>query len=407
MVHQHYLAPGQPGGSRFNAMTRVWADAGHEVHVLAGDINYTTGQRLEGHARRVWTEHRDGAVRVLRCRVPGTYARGYLGRAWSFVGFLLTSVLGILRVPRPDIVVATSPPLTICLTGWLAARLGRCPFVFEVRDLWPESAVTTGVLSARGRFTSLLYSLERWACRSAMHIVVLTPAFAKDIERRGLAPAEKMTLIPNGADIELFSGPTNREAARDRLGWADRFVFLYAGAHGRANALTQILETAALMKDEPRALFAFAGDGTERLSLAAAAKARGLENVVFLGPVPKAEMPELLAAADVGVAVLQRNETFRTVYPNKAFDYMTSGRPVLLGIDGVARELVCEEARAGVFGEPESPSSLAAAARLLLNDPALASAMGNNGRVWVNSHASRPALARRYLDLLARLVKHK
>ncbi|MCB1183280.1 glycosyltransferase family 4 protein [bacterium] len=406
VIHQYYLLPGASGGSRFNEMTAQWAAAGCEVTVIAGTVDYATGQAPARYRRRLVTEERDGDVRVLRCHVPTTYARGYLGRMWAFLGFIFSSTAAVPRLGAVDVVVATSPPLVTAIPGWLASRRrGRRPqWIFEVRDLWPESAVTTGVLREKALLTRLLYRLEAWAYRRADHVSVLTPAFARDIADRGLAPAEKITLLPNGADLDLFQPGPRDNAARRELGWGDRFVVMYAGAHGKANALHQLVGAAELLADRPDILIACVGDGPERAGLAEQAARAGLTNIVFHGAVPKARMPGIVNACDVGAAVLQDNPTFRTVYPNKVFDYMACRRPVLLAIDGVAREMVCDQARAGVFARPEDPAALAAAIRALADDPQACAAYGARGSEWVRAHASRRGVGERYLELMRRLA---
>jgi glycosyltransferase involved in cell wall biosynthesis len=325
---------------------------------------------------------------------------------WAFFGFTLSASMAAIRVPRPDVVIATSPPLVTTIPGWVAARVSRrpAPWIFEVRDLWPESAITTGVLTAGSPLVKLLYALERWACWSAAKINVLTPAFRADMEGRGLAGGAKFAFVPNGADLESFRpGPRDNETRR-QLGWEDRFVVMYAGAHGRANALMQLVDAATELRDRPDILIACIGDGPERRHLCGEAERRGLENIRFHGPKPKAAMPAIVNACDVGAAVLQKNPTFRTVYPNKVFDYMACERPVLLAIDGVARTLVCDEARAGVFAAPENAEAISAAIRLLAASPDLRGKMGTSGRRWVMQHASRDALAARYLEILTELA---
>jgi glycosyltransferase involved in cell wall biosynthesis len=325
---------------------------------------------------------------------------------WAYLGFTLSASTAALRAPRPDIVIATSPPLVATIPGWIAARFSRhpVPWIFEVRDLWPESAITTGVLKAGSLLTKLQYGLEKWACQSASKINVLTPAFQADMEKRGLAAQAKFCFVPNGADTESFwPGPRDNEMRR-QLGWGSRFVVMYAGAHGRANALHQLVETAAELRDRPDILIACIGDGPERQRLSEEVERRGLENIRFHGAKPKASMPEIVNACDAGAAVLQNNPTFRTVYPNKVFDYMSCARPVLLGIDGAARALVCDEAKAGIFAEPENPKAIASAIRLLADRPDTSAEMAANGRRWVLANASRSALAGRYLDELTGLV---
>jgi glycosyltransferase involved in cell wall biosynthesis len=403
IVHQYYLAPGKPGGSRFNELARLWSAAGHDVTVIAGTIDYATGETVPG-AQGWFNRSIEDGIDVCRCHVPSTYNSGYLGRMWAFFGFTLTSSLAAMWTARPDVVIASSPPLTTGFTGWLAAVRHGARSVFEIRDLWPESAVTTGVLREGSLITRMLYALERFSCRRADVVNVLTPAFGADIERRGLAAADKIVFIPNGADLESFTPADKSNECRRSFGWKDKFVALYAGAHGRANALTQLVEAADLLRGRLDILIVSAGDGPERLRCQRMAAERGLDNIQFIGAVAKTLMPGLVNAADAGIAVLQNNPTFRTVYPNKVFDYLACGLPVVVGIDGLARQLVCEDAGAGIFAEPENPRELAAAICRLRDNPELAAKLGASGREWVVRNMDRRILARRYLDVLGRLT---
>jgi len=404
VFHQHYLGPGQPGGSRYNEFGRFWSEAGHRVTVVSGTLNYATGETPPEYRGRWMIETHDGPVRVIRCHVPPTYRGSYAGRMWAFFGFTLSACTAALRVAEADAVIGTSPPLPIIIPAWLLARMKRAKLVFEIRDLWPESAITTGVLRKESALARALFALERWGCRVADKVNVLTPAFREDLVKRGLAPEDKIVFVPNGADSELFTPGPRMNDVRQRYGWGDRFVVMYAGAHGRANAVSQLLDTAERLRDRPDILIATVGDGAERARLDAEARARKLDNVMFCGPQPKEDMPAFVRACDVGAAVLQNNPTFRTVYPNKVFDYMACERPTLLAIDGVARELVCDEARAGVFATPEDPEAIAAAIRGLADDPEGCAAMGRRGRAWVLANATRRALADKYLRILEGLV---
>jgi lipopolysaccharide/colanic/teichoic acid biosynthesis glycosyltransferase len=395
-----------PGGSRFNELARIWSEAGHEVTVVAGTLDHSTGVVPPQYHGRWLTKENDGPVMVWRCHVPSSYARSYLGRMRAFLGFTLSALTVVLRVTRPDVIVASSPPLVIALPAWVGARIRfrRVPWVFEIRDLWPESAVTTGVLAEGNLLTRLLYRLERWACASADRVNVLTPAFREDLLRRHLVPERRLVFVPNGADMDVFvPGPRDNDLRRE-AGWGDRFVVLYSGAHGRANAIGQLVEAAECLRNSPEILIACVGDGPERRHWQQEAARRGLENIRFLGPQPKERMPAYVNACDVGTAVLQRNQTFKTVYPNKVFDYMACAKPVLLAVDGAARQLVCAEARAGVFVEPEDPAAIAAAVRSLAADASGREQMGRRGYEWVRANANRTALADRYLGILERIV---
>lgn len=404
VLHQYYGMPGRSCGSRFNEFARLWSEAGHHVTVVAGSIQHSTGKVPDQYRGRWTTHEKDGSVDVWRCYVPEVYGRSYLGRAWGFFAFMFSAATAALRAGSPDVVIATSPPIVVAVPGWLVARLRGARLIFEIRDLWPESAVTTGVLREKALLTRFLYRLERWACRAADRVNVLTPAFREDLLHRGLAPGEKILLVPNGADLDLFSPGPRENAVRRELGWGDRFVVLYAGAHGRANALGQLVDAAERLRDRPDILIATVGDGPERAAHERSARAKGLSNIMFCGEQPKSRMPEFLNACDVGAAVLQDNPTFLTVYPNKVFDYMACGRPTLLAIDGVAREMVCTQARAGVFVAPEDGQAIAEAIRRLADDPAGRAEMGRNGRAWVEANAARTALAERYLEAMNDLI---
>ena len=236
--------------------------------------------------------------------------------------------------------------------GWLRRR----PTIFEVRDLWPESALDTGVLKP-GRLANLLFKMEAKAYRNAKWINVLTPAFEQKLIGSKGIDQNKISMIPNGADPDFFQPSDRNNHVRDSLGLGDKFVVGYFGAHGRANHLNQLLDVAVILKTQaPDVQLMFVGGGMEKEDLVERAKRENLDNVTFVDPVSKSEVGDYVNATDVCTAVLMKNDTFKTVYPNKVFDYMCCERPIILGIDGVAKELVLN-AQAGIFVEPENPKA--------------------------------------------------
>ncbi len=409
VIHQFYLSTGASGGSRFNEMTRFWTEQGHEVEVIAGTVNYLTNKTPEEYRGKWVKPEKDKAVTVWRCHVPESYGRSYWGRMWAFLSFTFSSTTALWRTKPGDIVLSTSPPLTTAITGWFAARWRgkNIPWVVEVRDLWPESAITTGVLSKNGILARMLYALEKWSYRQSDMINVLTPAFKKDIEKRSLAKADKIIMIPNGADTDLFQPGPRDNGVREEFSWGDRFVVMYCGAHGRANALHQLIEAAELLVDRDDILIACVGSGPQKGILQTEVKRKGLLNIIFCGSQPKKRMPDFVNACDVGAAVLQNNPTFRTVYPNKVFDYMACERPTLLAIDGIARELVCEQAKAGLFVEPENGRAISEAIRLMADQREQNREMGKRGREWVLANATRKGLAMKYLAEMTELISEK
>lgn len=408
VIHQYFLRPGESGGSRFNEMTAYWVDKGHEVTVIAGQVHYASGEKAAEYQGKAVVEEWQDGVRVLRAYTPSSFHRSIMGRMWAFGAFGLGASYALLRhIREADVVVATSPSLLVLLPGLLAKLGRRWPLIFEVRDLWPESAVSTGVLSEESPITKFAYALERAGYRGADRINVLTPAFRKNIAQRGLARDSKIVFIPNGADVDLFQPGEPDQAVRKRYGWEDKFVVLYAGAHGIANHLWQYIDAAELLADREDIVLASVGYGPQREDLIAETERRGLTNMQWIDAVSKEEMPGLIRSADVGAAILKKVDTFKTVYPNKVFDYMSCGQPTLVAIDGVARKLVVEDARAGVYAEPENAEELAEKIRWMADNSDEIREMGQRGRKFVEENFSRPALAQRYLDLMEDVVARR
>ncbi len=405
IIHQYFLGKEDAGGSRWNQFAKYWARAGHEVTILAGTVHYGSGQKAPQYKGRFIVRERERpGVDVYRCHVSEAYNKSFLGRFWAYLSFLFSSTCaGLFLIKKPDVVVASSPPLTVALTMWILSRAYRAPAVFEVRDLWPESAIDTGVLTSRP-LIALSYKLESLAYNKADWINVLTPTFEKKlIDNKGVSP-NCISMIPNGADLDLMKPGPRDNRVRKELGLGDKFVVSYFGAHGRANRVGQLLDAAELMKDSmPNVRIMLVGAGMEKPPLMEDAKKRKLDNVIFVDAVPKSEVADYINASDVCTAVLMKNDTFKTVYPNKIFDYMSCKRPVIVAIDGAARELV-ESARAGLYVEPENSRQMVETIGKLKNDSPTAGQMGENGYVFVREHFDRRVLSRRYIECITQLT---
>ncbi|MFW6133023.1 MAG: glycosyltransferase family 4 protein [Planctomycetota bacterium] len=407
LVHQYFLRKGQGGGSRWNEFTRIWAERGHQVTVIAGMYCLADGTKYSECVGKLFHREQVSAnVEVLRVHTTSRYDKNFVWRAVAYWQMVVFGLLGavLYAKKRYDVVLASSPPLTVGILGIALSVLKRRPFVFEVRDLWPESAIDTGVLTnpwvIRG-----MYWMEKVSYRRARAINVLTPAFRKALTARKGIPPERVWMIPNAADLELVKpGPVDEEIRR-KHGWGDRFVGIYVGAHGVANRLGQLIDAAKLLRDEPEYLIVLLGNGMEKEALVEAADREGLTNIQFLDTVPKEEVGRYLNAADVSLIVLQKNDTFKTVYPNKMFDSMAAARPIILAIDGAARELVVDAAGCGTFVEPENAEQIVAAMKAYRENPDMVRRHGENGRKYVAEHYDRRVLGARYIALLERAVR--
>jgi colanic acid biosynthesis glycosyl transferase WcaI len=397
---------------RVDELARAWAGAGHQVGVLTGFPNHPEGRLHPGYRRAWWRgfarEERSG-VQVRRTWLYPAANRGLWGRAANYASFACSAALvGPWVAPRNGVVIATSPQLLVGLAGYAAARARRATFVFEVRDLWPQSLEAVGQAGRHSLSYRALGGVAHFLYRAADHIVV-----DGDWKQRALAtsgvPPEKISVVMNGVAEDFApdpSSPAVRELrAQIRRDWrlTERLVVLYAGTLGMAHGLETVLGAAQRLSAHPDIVFVLIGEGARRQQLAARMRESRLGNVRFPGKRPRREIPGWLAAADLCLVPLRRSEVFKTAIPSKMFEAMAAARPVILGVEGEAREIL-DAARAGIAVPPEDPSALAEAILRLRNSPGLARELGANGRSAALDKYSRGKQARAYLELLARLT---
>lgn len=403
LIHQYFLEPTDGGGSRFNEMTRIWSEQGHEITVLAGMMHANGKEKIPEYKGKYFVNKKHDKVNIWRCHVSETYNSGFLGRLWGYFSFVFSSIwAGVFKTKEKyDIILVTSPPLFVGITAFVLSRFKRIPFVFEVRDLWPESAIDTGVVTNKW-IIKFAYWFESFIYKKAKLINVLTPAFRDTLISQKAVPESKVIFIPNAADFslsdELINSHFDRVEFRLKNNWQDKFVITYVGAHGVANHLIQVLETADLIKSRlPHVLFVLIGNGMQKEMLIEEAKRRELSNIQFIDSVPKKNVFKYIIASDFGMSVLKKVDTFKTIYSNKTFDYMACKTPLFLLIDGVSRQLV-EEAQCGVFVEPENPEAFASAIETYANINV--TEMGLNGYNFAKLHFDRDVLAKRYIKYL-------
>lgn len=409
LLHQYFLEEDDPGGSRWNELTRVWTNKGHTVTVIAGMMHYNGKEKKQEYKGKYFVRKKQGPVNVVRCHVSEAYNKNFLGRLWGYFSFMFSSFYAGIFIVKGnfDAVIVTSPPLFVGVSGYFIALLRRRPFVFEVRDLWPESAIATGVLT-NGMIIKIAYWVEHFIYKKARMINVLTPAFFNTLRDKNKVPVHKLIMIPNAADFSLSDNlltSFDREGFRKQHNLEGKFVITYVGAHGLANKLEQLIDAAELLKDT-NVLFLLIGQGMEKERLMQLANDRRTDNIRFLDSVPKKEVFCYILASEMGTSVLKRVDTFKTVYSNKTFDYMSCKKPILMAIDGVSRELV-EQAGAGTYVEPENAPEFSRVIREYLNNPQKLVQEGNNGYKYAKENFDREVLAEKYLGFIHQIAASK
>ncbi len=403
LIHQYFLEEDDPGGSRFNEMTNQWSESSHEVTVIAGMMHYNGLKKRDEYKGKFIVKKQHEKVQIWRCHVSESYNANFFGRLWAYFSFVLSSLYaGLFKTNENyDVIIVTSPPLFVGITAFLLSKQKRVPYVFEIRDLWPESAIDTGVVS-NPILIKFSYWFEKQIYKYASLINVLTPAFRDTLINKKSIPSNKIIFIPNAADFELveciMSSSFDSQTFKKELGLETYFVITYVGAHGVANHLVQLLDVAEKMQDT-NVLFQLIGDGMEKKKLIADAEKRGLNNVKFINPIPKKEIFKYILASDLGTSVLKKVDTFKTIYSNKTFDYMACRKPVLLLIDGVSRQLV-EDAVCGLYAEPENSEDIILKIKKYMSDQNLIVNHGENGYQYAKNHFDRKVLAKKYIEYI-------
>ena len=334
-------------------------------------------------------------------------------RMRNYASFCLSAALRGLTLPRPDVIIATSPQLLVGLVGWWLsfARQGarRIPFVFEVRDLWPESLTAVGIGNENSLLHRALGAVAGFLYRRADCIVVVTPAFREHLIERWRVPAGKIAVVENGVETDLFT--PQPQAADDRLrqelGAEGKFLVCYAGTMGMAHGLETLLDAASrLQQQNPGVQFLLVGEGAEKERIKALAQSRSLANVRFLDQQPREEIPAFISASDACLVLLKKTEVFKTVIPTKMLEFMATARPVILAVEGQARQIL-EEAKAGLAIEPENATALAEAIGRLVENPELGKTLGQRGRDYVVRHLSREETAQKYISVLETVLSKR
>jgi|SRR5580704_4667626 colanic acid biosynthesis glycosyl transferase WcaI len=411
-VSQYFPPEMGAPSARASELSRHWARAGHEVTVLTGFPNHPTGVvplEYRDRFRRLVAHEQIEGVNVVRTWLLPFPNRKAHERMLNYSSFCASAAITGLFLSRPDVVIATSPQLLVALSGWWLARWKRVPFVFEVRDLWPESLAAVGVGNGNSMLYRVLAKLAGFLYLRSDRVVVVTPAFEDYLVEHWRVPRGKISVIENGVETQLFAPDASIAEAgavlRRELGVEEKYVVSYIGTMGMAHGLETIVAAAAHLRDtHPEIIFLMIGEGAEKERIVALARQRGLHNLRFVDQQPREKIPAHICASDVCLVLLKKTSLFKTVLPTKMLEFMSCGRPVILGVDGQARAIL-EEARGGLVIEPENSGALVNAIRYLAANREMARELGQNGREYIVRRFSRRQTAEKYIRVLEQLLK--
>jgi glycosyltransferase involved in cell wall biosynthesis len=407
LFFSHYYTPeGNAPATRVSALCERWVKAGHDVTVVTCPPNVPNGIVYDGYANKRASEVISG-VKVERVKLYIAANKGAVKRMFNFVSYFLKALLAALRMPKPDVVIATSPQIFCGYAGVWYKRLRHVPLVIEIRDIWPESMGAVGANIPKLAYWGLEL-IEKAMYRKCDRLVTVGQGYYDRLAEKGV-PKDKMSIVMNGTDLAVYSPREKNAELLKKYGLEGKFVVSYIGTVGMACGLEVVLDAAEIIsrkerKDRKEVVFVIVGDGAHREKLEAEAKKRGLSNVVFTGRQPKSSMPDWVSSSDANLVHLKKTELFTTVMPSKIFESAGCKRPIIMGVDGFAKKLVMD-AKAGLDMTPESADSLVECVNRLASDPALCANLGENAYNNIAKIHNRDKQAEDYLETLKGIVE--
>jgi colanic acid biosynthesis glycosyl transferase WcaI len=384
---------------RLSSMCRELVRAGHQVDVVTGMPHHPFGMIFPSYRGRFYSREFQNGIRVRRTWLYAATGSGWR-RILSYFSFMLTALYSIVRARKPDYIFVDSPPLFLGLTGWLASLYWKCPFIFNVADLWPDSVLDLGVMK-EGVFVKAAFGLEAWIYKRARFVNAVTQGIYGVLLDRKKVPAEKILFLPNGVDTRVIQPLPADESLKKKLGLSGKRVAIYAGNHGYAAGAEQILHAAKLLETHPDFHFLFVGDGPDKPRLRRLAAELQLQNTSFVDSVPLERMSSYLSIAEIALITLRKAGVTRGARPAKTFVMMAAAKPIILAAEGEAEELI-ESSQAGVIVPPDDAGKFASAILAMFKDAEAARQMGLQGLAFVHEKFEWSILVRNWLDQLRR-----
>lgn len=395
ILTQYYPPETGAPQNRLSSLAKYLACFGNDVEVLTAMPNYPRYEIFEGYKDKTYLKETLDGITIHRCSIFVSKDKTMIKRLANYFSFVTTSYYSASKRIEPvDIIICESPPLFLGITAVMLKRKWKCKLVFNVSDLWPESAEKMGIIKNK-LIIQRSYKLANWIYRNADLISGQTQGIVAAI--RQMQPAKKLFWFPNGVDLHKFENLTASEKQKNQ------FVLLYAGIIGHAQALEVILHAATKLKQYDNIHFYIIGDGPVKEKLLALKEELQVSNVSFIGNQPLQEVIEWLKQCDAYIVPLRKLDLFKGAIPSKLFEPLAVGKPILLGVEGEAKELFIDKAKGGLFFEPENAEELANAIITLYNNKELAQELGSNGKQYVNTYFRRDKIAEAFWQQLQQL----
>ncbi len=400
-IHQYFTTNEGGGGTRSYDVSRYLVSNGHSVTMICG-MNQRAGLHVRGI--RLWKVTWIDGIKVIVLRVPYSNYMSVAARLFSFFNFSLLSILAGIKERKIDLVFASSTPLTVAIPGVVLSKFRRKPYIFEVRDLWPEDLVAAGRMKSGSIGHRIHEFLENRSYARASKVILVSKGFHDRLLERNY-PDSFLETIELGADGELFENVRINKGFWKEKGLDSKTIAVYTGAHGNANGLYQILDAAEYLKNRDDIAIVMIGDGGEKPDLLKELQQRNLKNVHMFDPVIKKDLPGILAGCHIGLMILKQITRPRWVTPNKLFDYMFAGLPTLVNFEGTTAEIV-EKEKIGITCKPGSAEDLAQGIQFFTDNPEKRLETGMNARRLAYQKYDRKILANKMEKTLLSVVNH-
>lgn len=398
-ISQYYPPEMGAPSTRVSELSRYWVKMGHNVTVITGMPNHPNGIIHPTYKWEYFKEEEHLGIRVLRVFLYVAPNKGVVKRIISFLSFMITSLIVGVLMKTPDIIVATSPQLFVGFSGLVIAKIKRRPFVFEVRDIWPQSAVELKMLKNH-TIISLMEKLEKLLYEKAQAIIVVVESMKEKIIKKS-AKKDHIYFIPNGVDTERFEIVKRPSVLHLRQTYKDRFLIGFIGTIGINHNLSTILDAAIRLKDTP-IHFIIVGEGADKNNIVKYKNEHNITNVAIYDKIDLQEVPYVLGELDAGIINQQNTVLAKHTLPAKMYEIFASGKPILAGIDGIGKDIILDN-RIGYVFEPDQVEGLAAQARRLMDNPAECADMGKRAKEFVFSKFNRSIQAEEYYNILKKL----